>query len=332
MTFIFNLRKDVIMNQINDIPDDIPMDEILEKIDASFNYMDSERTDGLDRLKTIQRIKNRASHRERIRLIDKYSSDHIKVKNIDTRLRYNVGLMKELTSEIERSKIKIPKIDKNTWMVHGFIANENDISNEGLTVSLYDESYNWIKELGFACTNEKGYFAIVYKVKERQEAVVTEDQKVILTVSDKEYKILYQDKEPLYVKLGEINYRIIVIPKIDEVCTPPQPDNSEPIPPDAWVVRGKVVDENDQGIAGLTISLYDKDLLFDDVLGTTVTDDNGNFKFIYRTEAFRNLFEKKPDIYLKVLNAKGETLYSSKKAVRCNVEREEYFEIKIRRK
>ena len=97
-------------------------------------------------------------------------------------------------------------------------------------------------------------------------------------------------------------------------------------------MRGKVVDVKGQGMSGLTVSLYDKDLLFDDVLGTTITGKNGDFEIIYRIDAFQGLFEKKPDIYLKVLDAKGKTLYTSRKAVRCEAGREEFFNIKIKQK
>ena len=95
------------------------------------------------------------------------------------------------------------------------------------------------------------------------------------------------------------------------------------------MVKGIVTDENDKGLKGLTISLYDEDLIFDDILGTTITNENGNFEIIYRTEAFEFLFEKRPDLYIKVLDSNGKKLYSSEKAVRPNVGNVEEFVIKI---
>lgn len=104
------------------------------------------------------------------------------------------------------------------------------------------------------------------------------------------------------------------------------------LPADQWVVKGKVSDENGKGMAGVTVSLYDKDLLFDDYLGTVITDKQGNFQFLYREEGFKDLLESNPDIYVKVFDKDGNTIYSSKKSVRCNVGRTEVFNIKIKSK
>ena len=118
------------------------------------------------------------------------------------------------------------------------------------------------------------------------------------------------------------------------ICTPPTPGDGGTVvvPQDVWVARGVVLFEDKSPGAGMTISLYDKDLIFDDVLGTVLTDDVGQFQFIYRTEAFRDLFEKKPDLYLKVMDSEGNTLYTSEKTVRCDAGLEEVFNIKIARK
>ena len=44
-----------------------------------------------------------------------------------------------------------------------------------------------------------------------------------------------------------------------------------------FVVYGKVIGkESNKGIAGLTVEALDKDLLFDDRLGSAITDNEGN--------------------------------------------------------
>ncbi|MBV9957042.1 MAG: hypothetical protein JO360_01420, partial [Acidobacteria bacterium] len=85
-----------------------------------------------------------------------------------------------------------------------------------------------------------------------------------------------------------------------------------------WTVRGRVTDRSGQAASDLIVSLYDEDLFFDDLLGQTTTDEDGRYSFAYHAEDFRDLFEKKPDLYLKVMDRRGRTLYDSA----CDV----YFE------
>lgn len=102
------------------------------------------------------------------------------------------------------------------------------------------------------------------------------------------------------------------------------------VDPDEWIVQGEVVDgESKQGMGGVMVSLHDKDVVFDDILGASLTDDEGYFEITYRSEAFRDLFETRPDLYVKVLDATGKTLYCSRKRVRPEAGRVETYYIII---
>ena len=97
-----------------------------------------------------------------------------------------------------------------------------------------------------------------------------------------------------------------------------------------WIVHGYITDTKGNGLKGLKVSLYDKDLLFDDQLGTTSTDQDGYFKISYKKEKFNELYEKNPDIYLKVFNSRGKLLYNTIKAVRMEAGRIEEYIIKLK--
>jgi hypothetical protein len=85
-----------------------------------------------------------------------------------------------------------------------------------------------------------------------------------------------------------------------------------------------------QGVAGLVVKAYDNDLLYDDLLGAAETDQNGFFAIDYEGEEFQELFEKSPDIYLKILTPdKKKTLMTTEDSVRFNAGREETFNIAI---
>ena len=62
----------------------------------------------------------------------------------------------------------------------------------------------------------------------------------------------------------------------------------------------------------MMVSLLDSDWIFDDRLGTTETDANGNFAIAYHTKDFRDLFEACPDLYIKVMDSQGNKIAFSR--------------------
>lgn len=89
--------------------------------------------------------------------------------------------------------------------------------------------------------------------------------------------------------------------------------------------------ESGLGVRGLMIRAYDKDLLFDDLLGTAITDDEGYFEVVYSEKDFRELFERKPDIYLSVYAPPWRLLIETTDAVRWAASEHEHFELEIDR-
>lgn len=79
-----------------------------------------------------------------------------------------------------------------------------------------------MSQLGHGCTDELGYFALQYKATENARPPLANNQKLFLTVTDTNRNRLYQAAEPLYVRLGYIDYRLIVIKDPAQICTPPE--------------------------------------------------------------------------------------------------------------
>ena len=76
-------------------------------------------------------------------------------------------------------------------------------------------------------------------------------------------------------------------------------------------ISGRIWTERDEGIFGLRVVAYDRDLLFDDRLGTSVTSEDGSFRLRYAETDFRDLFEARPDVYIEVFDCMGRKIYSS---------------------
>ena len=94
-----------------------------------------------------------------------------------------------------------------------------------------------------------------------------------------------------------------------------------------WYVYGRVSDPDGYGLSNLRVSVYDKDLLFDDRLGEVTTDNRGEFACMFRNKDFKDVFESTPDLYIKVMDKRGKVLYSSESAIRFKSKRVERFEI-----
>jgi hypothetical protein len=91
--------------------------------------------------------------------------------------------------------------------------------------------------------------------------------------------------------------------------------------------------ESGIGLAGLFVKAYDKDLLFDDLLGSAYTKEGGRFEIVTEAEDFRDFFERKPDIYLKILTPDAsKLLHSTADAVRWEAGRIEHFDVRIPRR
>ena len=98
----------------------------------------------------------------------------------------------------------------------------------------------------------------------------------------------------------------------------------------SFTIKGSVVgEERGEGLSGLTVRAFDKDLFYDDLLGTAVTDADGCFIITYEESDYQELFDANPDIYLQLKKADGTLLYSSENSVRFAESAEEVFHVKI---
>src|SRR6185369_4223816 len=100
-----------------------------------------------------------------------------------------------------------------------------------------------------------------------------------------------------------------------------------------FTIKGVVREaESGIGIPGLFVKAYDKDLLFDDLLGTAITNADGSFEIVSESGDFREFFELRPDLYLRVFRADRKTeIWSSKESVRWQAGRYEEFAVRIPR-
>lgn len=88
----------------------------------------------------------------------------------------------------------------------------------------------------------------------------------------------------------------------------------------AYLVIGRVIDRRTrQGVPGLRVEAWDKDLLVDDLIGSDVTDAEGRFRLSFGEEDFRELFaDRRPDLFFRV-HDHGRRIASTENSVLWNV-------------
>jgi hypothetical protein len=73
-------------------------------------------------------------------------------------------------------------------------------------------------------------------------------------------------------------------------------------------VTGRILNPRGQPLAGVTVTVYDEDVMVDDHLGEAVTGDNGKFRVEFTQADYTPPFspgEGRPDIHLKLTHPDG---------------------------
>lgn len=85
-------------------------------------------------------------------------------------------------------------------------------------------------------------------------------------------------------------------------------------------ITGTVIDrETGSGVPRLRVETWDKDLIFDDLVGTAITDDQGTFQIEFDETYFQELFlDQRPDLYFKVFGY-GQLIRNTEDSVLWNV-------------
>jgi hypothetical protein len=284
----------------------------------------SDLSNALNEEKDFYVIKQYLLNNEAKRLEKKHGKEYPRTQRVHAKLKNNIDMIRYFDAGLEITKIKVPAVKESEMLIHGRITGKHLLGIKKLSVYLTDRRGKKLTDLGSPETDSSGYYSFLIYPEEIEKM---KNKEIFLTVCDEKGKTLYRHPESLKISKPEKKYVDMILDR--EILRPVKTPREPGPPPATWEVKGKITDDNDNSIKNLTVSLYDKEKRFDNLLGTTVTGEDGTFIFTYPTGKLQDLIKANPDIYLKVLDKKGNSIYSSKKPVKCEPGRIEVFNIEI---
>lgn len=90
-------------------------------------------------------------------------------------------------------------------------------------------------------------------------------------------------------------------------------------------ISGRVTHQQSQrSITNVRVEAWDKDLIFDELVGSAITDEHGHFNITFTEEHFQACFpDRQPDLFFKVFTQKNRLIVSTENSVLWNVNVEE---------
>jgi hypothetical protein len=213
-------------------PDQLSEKEIIDRFNGGMATAEAVRADGLKKLQTLQTVKHQAHIKELRRLQARLGKEDPRVIRLAARIRYNDGLAGDLAVEIDQSNIQPPAADEKSWMVHGRVMDQKRNGLAALTVAIFDVEENWVRAFGYACTDARGYFAIVQPPEKDIEKKAQRQDQYFLHVLGPKKQLLHKDPDPLLLSAGKMEYREIFLGKDKPICSPPkggQEDSGLPV-------------------------------------------------------------------------------------------------------
>lgn len=208
--------------------------------------LDAARANAFADLAPLSSAKATSLRRERAILARKYGEKDERVVHLDTRIERQTGFQRDLNLAHVLAATPLPAADEKSYVFHGFVRNRSREPQPGLTVALYDAKGTWVRELGYQCTDEHGYFLFRHAAagNARTETTAEEAAKLAkesdlhaigkriafeIRVYDAKQNLLHREAEPLLPAPGQVDFRTIIIG--GDGCSCGAPPGAEDSPP-----------------------------------------------------------------------------------------------------
>ncbi len=208
-------------------------DDFKEVLFSAAAKADALRASGLKGMEGVTRARQAGLEREHSRLSRKLGVDHPRVRALSVRMEDGAVRLRDLEVEIARAETVAPRADPGKWVLHGYVRKKDLTPAPDLTVALVDAQGQWLRELGFACTDARGYFQLVATVARAGAAGAAAPPSKIeahIRITDRKRLQLYRGAEAIPISPGGVEYREIVLEGAAAGCVPPEEEVPGPGP------------------------------------------------------------------------------------------------------
>jgi hypothetical protein len=196
--------------------------------------VDALRATGLKGLEGLTQARQAGLKREHARLSPKLGTEHPRVKALAVRMEDGVSRLRDLKVDIARAETVAPRAGAAEWVLHGYVWRKDLSPAPDLTVSLVDAQGQWIRALGFACTDARGYFKLVASIGGADpagKAALPPNLQAHIRITDSNRLQLYRGEEAVPVSPGVVEYREIILEAAAAAgCVAPEEDVPGPAP------------------------------------------------------------------------------------------------------
>jgi len=219
------------MNTPNTKPDPAAVEQLAGTFESDLASTDLARSEALEGLQQVRLAKANHLERQRVRLANRLGAEDPRVLELNGIITSNQRLTRAVQLEVNRARTNTVQADERGWILHGYVWNQDRKGQPNLTVTLSDLAGQWVRLLGYACTDKNGYFKLSYqqstgKGTEAMAVAADISPEMFIWVSDHKESVLYRDKRPMSVVLGEIQYREIILGNENGSCQPPSDEST----------------------------------------------------------------------------------------------------------
>lgn len=204
--------------------------QVEKELEQTIKVADPVRAESLNKLQRMRTIKTKNQERERLRLTKKLGEDNPQVQVLQAKIETNQAFTRNLKLETARAKTEAPVVESNSWVVHGRVLNNQREPVPGMKTAVYDRSGCPIQTCGREYTDKTGYFKLSIKdVADDATGVVAQNEQPegFLYVLDSKNVIVHEDKRPLPIKAGQVQYLEVILDDKGCVVDNPWPDTRE---------------------------------------------------------------------------------------------------------